>query len=348
MNYRPLGQGLAGVLLLAHATFLCAAASDAILVESRSDASIVLPNGLSANDLPNNTAGATPSREAVQSADSIAGDDTTDIDAKTTGAIGSTVELLPFQAPTEDPSMAGIEAQYQEQILQQEVQNLRGLVEELQFQLQRMRKTQDDRYLELDGRFQALREPRQTSNVVANSMNTDAGQLPPSYSRMDNSSAANSDNSDPASGGAATVDAIGVTPLLATVQSEKEMYDTALELIRNRQYDVAITQLQAVIDGYPSGDYAPNAYYWLGEVYAANPQPELEKAQQALAQVISSYPGHRKVPDAAFKLGKVYHLMGDCDKSRDLLSQVADQQQGKTVGKLAASYLSDSMIDCQF
>jgi tol-pal system protein YbgF len=165
---------------------------------------------------------------------------------------------------------------------------------------------------------------------------------------MDNSSAANSDNSDPASGGAATVDAIGVTPLLATVQSEKEMYDTALELIRNRQYDVAITQLQAVIDGYPSGDYAPNAYYWLGEVYAANPQPELEKAQQALAQVISSYPGHRKVPDAAFKLGKVYHLMGDCDKSRDLLSQVADQQQGKTVGKLAASYLSDSMIDCQF
>jgi hypothetical protein len=53
------------------------------------------------------------------------------------------------------------------------------------------------------------------------------------------------------------------------------------------------------------------------------------------------------VPDAAFKLGKVYHLMGDCDKSRDMLSRIADEQQAKTVGKLAASYLRDSMVDCQ-
>lgn len=364
MNYRPLGQGLAGVILLAHASFLAAAASDAIRVESRSNSAIVLPTVVPASAMRANvgeepTANAPTtnplSSEATQASTGMAGANTSIIDVSADSAAGASVELLPFQAPTEDGEMAGIESQYQQQILQQEVQTLRGLVEELQFQLQRMKKTQEDRYLELDGRFQALRGSGQVSNIAVNNMNSGAGQAPAAYNGIVNSDAVNgaanglagTEPADLASTGAAVLGAVEAASLLPTGQSEKNLYDTALELIRNRQYDLAITQLQAVIDRYPVGDYAPNAYYWLGEVYAARPQPDLEKAQQALAQVISSYPGHRKVPDAAFKLGKVYHLMGDCDKSRDLLSQVADQHQGKTVGKLAASYLRDSMIDCQ-
>ena len=88
-------------------------------------------------------------------------------------------------------------------------------------------------------------------------------------------------------------------------QSEKALYDTSLELIRNRQYDLAITQLQAVITQYPDGNYAANAYYWLGEVHAAKPQPDYESARQSLVQVITFFPDNRKVPDAAFKLGKI-------------------------------------------
>jgi tol-pal system protein YbgF len=371
MSYRPLGQGLAGIVLLAHATFLYAAASDAILVESRGDSLIVLPNAPSvkvpdesptsasginafgdsteagntvASDSSANSTVSPTSLEATQAAGNVTNADVTLTDPRETSVMRAQAELLPFQAPTEDAEMAGIESQYQQQILQQEVQTLRGLVEEMQFQLQRMKKTQDDRYLELDGRFQALSGSGSANSAVANNMNAGAGQLAvakTSNVTVDINAAVIESNE------AAVVEAAGTMPLLPTGQSEKDLYDTALELIRNRQYDIAITQLQAVIDRYPAGDYAPNAYYWLGEVYAARPQPNLEKAQQALAQVISSYPGHRKVPDAAFKLGKVYHLMGDCDKSRDLLSQVADQQQGKTVGKLAASYLRDSMLDCQ-
>jgi len=347
MNYRPLGQGLAGAFLLAHATFLWAAASDAIIVESRSEPLFALPA-----DSPANSFASLPGDNATSVADGLpasAASLNAPVDAPQSAVTDAasvmrpSAELLPFQAPTDDGELAGIEAQYQQQILQQEVQTLRGLVEELQFQLQRMKKTQDDRYLDLDGRFQALRGSGQTSGTVANNANTGITQMPESAGRS----------------GAVTGDTLGSVSTATTVadahstttrprgQSEEDLYDTALELIRNRQYAVAITQLQAVIDRYPEGDYAPNAYYWLGEVYAAQQQPDLEKARQALAQVISSYPGHRKVPDAAFKLGKVYHLMGDCDKSRDMLSRIADEQQGKTVGKLAASYLRDSMVDCQ-
>jgi len=353
MNYRPLGQGLAGAFLLAHATLLWAAASDAIIVESRSESLLVLPMDSSAN-----TSGSLSSDNSISVADELSASyaslnapveapqsavtDFAEASVMRPSAVRPSAELLPFQAPADDGELAGIEAQYQQQILQQEVQALRGLVEELQFQLQRMKKTQDDRYLDLDGRFQALRGSGQTSGAVANNSNTGIIQM----SEFAGRSAVTGDTLGSVSAATTGADVLSAMPR-PRGQSEKDLYDTALELIRNRQYDVAVTQLQAVIDRYPTGDYAPNAYYWLGEVYAARPQPDLEKARQALAQVISSYPGHRKVPDAAFKLGKVYHLMGDCDKSRDMLSRVADEQQGTTVGKLAASYLRDSMVDCQ-
>ena len=232
----------------------------------------------------------------------------------------SAIQQLPFQPPIENVSpSAGIDAEYQSQLVEQEVQTLRGLVEDLQYQLKRMKKIQDDRYLELDSRFQSLRAGLASGSVAPGSAEA----------------VIKSDE-----------EAVVALPV-NVVQGEKSLYDTALELIRNRQYDLAVTQLQAVIEGFPNGDYAPNAYYWLGEVYAAMPIPKYENARQAFVHVITFFPDHRKVPDAAFKLGKVHHLIGDCDKAKELLNKVVEQYQGKSVAKLAAGYLRDGMINCQ-
>lgn len=239
--------------------------------------------------------------------------------------ISAVTEIIPFQEPIEEngdlspgavtAGMEGIESQYQLQLLQSEVMELRGLVEELTFNFERMRGMQEDRYLELDKRFQSLRQ----GGVDTGGTNVRQGATDPN----------NATGSIQPSG-----------------QAEKTLYETALELIRNRQYDLAITQLREVIAQYPEGTYAPNAYYWLGEVYAAKPDPDYEKARQALAQVISFFPDHRKVPDAAFKLGKVYNLMGDCARATDILNQVIEQHRGKSVSKLAESYLRDN-VNCE-
>ena len=224
--------------------------------------------------------------------------------------------LVPFQAPIENNSagVAGIENQYQLQLLQQEVMDLRGQVENLTYQLQRMRTTQEDRYLELDRRFQSLQVGSASTTVI--------------------DSDATGNNLSP----------VAQVPATSGSQSEKELYETSLELIRNRQYDLSITQLDALISQYPDGDYAANAYYWLGEVYAAKPEPDYDKARKALAQVVTFFPDHTKVPDAAFKLGKVYNLMGDCARATDILTQVIETQKGTSVAKLAESYLRDKVI----
>ena len=89
-----------------------------------------------------------------------------------------------------------------------------------------------------------------------------------------------------------------------------------------------------------------NAYYWLGQVYAAKIDPDLELARQALAQVISYFPEHSKVPDAAFALGKVHFALGDCERAKALLAKVVDQYPDKSAAKLSKNFMED-MGDCE-
>ncbi len=234
----------------------------------------------------------------------------------------SSSPVIEYRPPIEEEAEAGysaFEAEHQRQLLQREVQRLRGQVEELRYQLEQMQSTQQDRYLELDNRFQMLQR-----QISAGAATVPAGDAAPSMA----------DVTTPAP-------AVGPVPQ----GDDGELYSTALELIRNRQYDMAIAQLDALIGQYPDGDLTANAYYWLGEVYAAKPEPDYEGARLALSQVINDFPESRKVPDAAFKLGKVYHLMGDCVRAEQLLNQVANDYRGRSVGQLAEDYLRDK-VDC--
>lgn len=221
----------------------------------------------------------------------------------------------PIEVSDDRGAPTGIEGQYQMQLLQQEVMELRGQVEQLQYQLDRQKSIQDDRYLELDARLQQLMQS-QSSPVVS-------GTPVP-------------ENQDPEV----------ISEVADETLGEAELYDTTQLLIRNRQYDLAITQLESLIARFPDGEYTANAYYWLGQVYAAKAEPDFEKARQALAQVITFFPEHGKVPDAAYALGKAYYALGDCERAVDLLQQVVDQYPGKSAAKLAETYLRDS-VNCE-
>ena len=225
--------------------------------------------------------------------------------------VESRESVVTYQPPIEEEvASGGMENQYQQQLLQQEVMELRGLVERLQHELSRLKSIQDDRYLELDARLQqVLKANVQAPEPVAE---------------------------DPGETAVAVIDGN---------LSEKDLYETTQTLIRNRQYEMAITQLEALIDRFPDGEYTANTYYWLGQVQAAKTNPDFEKARQALAQVISYFPDHSKVPDAAYALGKVYYTLGDCERATDLLQQVMDQYPGKTAAKLAENYLRES-VNC--
>ena len=229
------------------------------------------------------------------------------------------IEIEPMAIEGGAASLSPIDLTYQMQVLQQEVMSLRGLVEQLSHDIQKSKSIQEDRYLELDRRLQNQPASRQAAAVAPNIASVPA-DLPSSEDAQ--------------------------APAVADeLKSEQSYYDEGLTSIRARDYDQAIASLRSVIEHYPIGVYAPNAYYWIGEVHAAKPEPDYEAARQALVQVIKSYPASNKVPDAAFKVGKVYHLMGDCPRAKSALSDVAETYPTKSAGKLAERYLLDQ-IDC--
>lgn len=205
---------------------------------------------------------------------------------------------------------------YQLQVLQQEVQELRGMMEEQQYRLDRLARDQQEQYLDLDRRMQALRGDGQRPLVIPGEGEQGAGTRGGSASR-------GSGAGDSGSGSA----------------SEREAYSAAFELMRQRQFEESLSAFETLTEEYPNGVYTANAFYWLGELNLA--LDDNEQARQWFAQVVNLYPDHQKIPDALYKLGVTYHRLGDENRAREYLNQVRDEHPQSSAAGLAQTYLAE-------
>jgi tol-pal system protein YbgF len=208
---------------------------------------------------------------------------------------------------------------YQIQVLQQELQELRGLVEEQSHQLNRLARDQQEQYLDLDRRMQALRGGAAAAGPGSGPAAT-AGPASPGGSAAPAGPAATAEASTAPAG-------------------EREAYNAAFELMRQRQFEASVAAFTRFIGQYPGGDLTGNAYYWLGELHLV--MEENEKARQAFAQVVNVFPNHQKVPDALYKLGVVYHRLGDLGRAREFLNRVRNQYPQSSAAGLAQNYLAE-------
>jgi tol-pal system protein YbgF len=180
---------------------------------------------------------------------------------------------------------------YQLQLLQQEVMQLRGTVEEQAYLLKQVKEKNRERYIELDRRFGQLSTTAKPSSVASvKQVNTNRPQVP-----------------------------------VAKIPTEKDAYDDAYALVANRRFELGLEAFKQFLLDYPDGRYAPNSYYWIGELYQVITPQNLELSRQAFTQLLDQYPDNPKAPDAMYKLGKVYFLKGNKAKSRELLEQTIAQ-----------------------
>lgn len=215
---------------------------------------------------------------------------------------------------------------YQLQVLQQEVQELRGLVEEQSYQLNRLARDQKEQYIDLDRRVAEL-----TTGGSVSASSAAPSATSPSFGAS---------SSRPAESGLTGTGAVSAgTPAVAALpasSSEREAYQSAFDLMKARQFDQSIGAFSRLVTDYPNGQYTPNAFYWLGELYLA--QQNMEQARQSFMQVINLYPDHPKVPDTLYKLGVTYHRLGDNSRAMDYFNQVRSQYPQSSAAGLAASY----------
>ncbi|MCW2291543.1 tol-pal system protein YbgF [Pseudomonas sp. BIGb0408] len=212
----------------------------------------------------------------------------------------------------ETPSSAQGMLFNQLQQMQQEIAQLRGMLEEQQNDIQRMKQEGLERYQDLDKRLSsgAAAGAAATQNSPATGASNGAGGA--------------------SAGDAGQAQASGEP---ADPAKEKLFYDAAFDLIKAKDFDKASQAFAAFLRRYPNSQYAGNAQYWLGEVNLA--KGDLQGAGQAFAKVSQAYPQHSKVPDSLFKLADVEIRMGNNDKAKGILQQVIAQYPGTSAAQLA-------------
>jgi tol-pal system protein YbgF len=213
---------------------------------------------------------------------------------------------------------------YQLQVLQQEVQELRGLVEEQSYQLNRLARDQQEQYIDLDGRIAGM---------------TNGRARPSGGSAARPSGASNGVTGGSTGSGASTGTVVGAPVTSGSSESEREVYTRAFDLMKARQYDESARAFDQLIVSYPNGQYTPNAFYWLGELYLA--QSDSEQARQSFAQVLNLYPDHPKVPDSLYKMGVVHHRLGDNPGAIEYFERVAREYPNSSAAGLATRYMAE-------
>ncbi len=262
--------------------------------------------------------------ESPASSDSLGETASTD---RTAGAVvqpgirpytGATTLAVPVDDPTavkpsmgDDNSLGGLVIRIQR--LQEEIMRLNGRVEEQADQIRKLQEQGLERYIDIDRRLAQL----------------DAIASPES-----------SEDADPE-----PVDETSVTSTASSAApeiGEKAAYQNAYELVKSRSFDQAVMAFNEFLSTYPLGRYAPNAHYWLGELYLVVTPAEPELARQNFKLLLDQYPEHNKVPDTLYKLGRVHFLKGNREQSRDYLNRVIAEHPSHPAAQYAQDFIDQN------
>ena len=203
----------------------------------------------------------------------------------------NTRSLPPPSAPAGD-NIGGLFNQVQQ--LQQEVMRLNGLVEQQAYEIRTLKEQSLERYMDIDRRLAS------GGGVATGGASASAPAT--------NSPATPSDTS-----GSATE--------VAEQPGEGDAYRAAYALVRGQEFDQAVGAFNAFLERFPAGRYAPNAHYWLGELYLVTDPADPEASRQAFMLLLNQYPTNAKIPDALYKLGRVHFMKGNRDRSREFLNR---------------------------
>ena len=259
--------------------------------------------------------------------------------------------------------------------LQEEIDRLRGTIEEQNYGLEQLKKRQRDLYADMDRRLQRLEggparpaapgaatagaglpgaptPPLETLTPVLEPAGAGAqadaaltlevvGQGRPEPTAP-GATAAPTTPTDAAFGAsppssAAATERLAIAPAASDPVQARAAYQRALDLLKQSQYDQSIEALRKFLLAHPRTEYADNAQYWLGEAYYANRQ-----FGQALIEynaLLQRYPDSQKFSHAKLKLAYCYHELGQPGQAKQQLEELIQAYPGTTVAHLARDRL---------
>ena len=204
--------------------------------------------------------------------------------------------------------------------LKSEVQALRAQIEDLQQQAEQAKQTSRSQYLDLDGRLNRL-EGGAPAPAASAPVGEPATTPPPAASVRESAPAIHGD-----------------AGTLAQGADERTAYDAAFDALKAGQYEQSAQRFQAFLTRFPSGVYAPNALYWLGESYYVTQNYQL--ALQQFQALLDRYPTHDKTPGAMLKVGLAQVGLKQLDAAERTLAAVVSSYPGTDAARTAADRLA--------
>ena len=224
----------------------------------------------------------------------------------------NTRSLPPPSAPAGD-NIGGLFNQVQQ--LQQEVMRLNGLVEQQAYEIRTLKEQSLERYMDIDRRLAS-------GGGVASTGGSGGA---------------------PVTNPPATTDTSGSAAEIAEQPGEGDAYRAAYALVRGQEFDQAVSAFNAFLERFPAGRYAPNAHYWLGELYLVTDPADPEASRQAFMLLLNQYPNNAKIPDALYKLGRVHFMKGNRDRSREFLNRAIREYPDSSAARLAGDFLDQNL-----
>lgn len=241
-------------------------------------------------------------------------------------------------------NLAGMDQENQR--LRDDIRQLRGEVERLRYDIDQQQRKLRDQIVDLDKRLQRFETPLGIAP-------TTPSVAPPAVP------------TGPAPGSIGTVPpppmttppqppAVVTPPPTATVPSaggpvvissgsgasveEETAYLAAFDQLKNGKYDAAIRGFKGVIEKWPQGTYAPNAWFWMGE--AQTVKRDYKSAETSFQTLLSRFPTSPKAPDAMLKVGLSQIELKREAEGRATLQRVISSYPNSNAAKLAQQRLS--------
>ncbi len=189
--------------------------------------------------------------------------------------------------------------------------------------MQQLQQQMSDNQRDID----ALRGQIQQNTYQLNQVVERQKQL---YQQIDSLSSASTSGGQQAAGSNAAADTGASATAGAAASSDSAPaqtgdansdYNAAVALIlEKKQYDQAISALQAWVKRYPDSTYQPNANYWLGQLNYN--KGKKDDAAYYYATVVKNYPKSPKAAEALLKVGVIMQEKKDTAKAKAVFQQV--------------------------
>jgi tol-pal system protein YbgF len=184
--------------------------------------------------------------------------------------------------------------------LQNEVRGLRGDVEKLRYDIDVSNRRSQELYSDLDRRMTKLENESRSAKLTMAPNIANAPPVPPN-------------------------------------QQEESAYLAVFDQLKAGKYDDAIAGFKDQLARWPQGQYADNAWYWLGESYYV--KRDYDNATSALRNLLQQFPASAKAPDALLKIGMAQVEKKQKDEARATLQKVVADYPTSSAAGLAKQRL---------